>query len=331
MNQRPNLLILIELDTDDCIGYYTCVDKQLPIIDQEMARAEKLLRSLVGGTINTLTVNSLGTEDAPFLGLVVSKLSPIIGNLLERKIMEIMEHDSNNSFKWQRQDPDFPDVVLLDKTGKSTHNGYEVKAWYALSTELTGRFRESTNLLSGRNVRLVVVAWVMSHIVYGSPLIVDVLSVDAASVAAQRDRHYHKPPQYLTVEPRDTTARTRNLQQTNVNGYRIQESNPTRLEEAQNLVDGHSGKTADPHTLEAQVLNTELMNRFAYRLDTNFAKVDRIDHPGIEKFKTTVLNHTERGQKLSQWASIIKALNDDTKPDKQKKAGEIIKAIYSKL
>jgi hypothetical protein len=296
-----------------------------------MTRTELLLKSLAGGTIDTLTVNSLGVEDAPFLGRVISKLSPIIGNLLERKIMELIEQDSENGLRWQRQDPDFPDVVLIDQNGKSTHAGYEVKAWYALSTELTGRFRESCNLLVGRNIRVVIVSWVMSHIVYGSPLIVDVLSVDALSVAAKRDKHYHKPPKYLTVEPRDTTSRTRNLQQTNVNGYRIQESSPERLAEAQSMVNGHPGHSVDPHTLDAQTLNTELMNRFAYRLDTNFAKVDRIDHPDIENFKTSVLNHTERGRSMTQWASILKALDDDSKPDAQTRAAEIIKAVYATL
>ena len=210
--------------------------QDLIAVTQEMTRAEALLRSLSGGTIDTLTVNSLESEDAPFLGQVVSKLSPMIGNLLERKIIELIEQDTETGLRWKRQDPDFPDVVLVDREGLSTHAGYEVKAWYALSTELTGRFRESYNLLASRSVRVVIVAWVMSHIVYGTPHIIDVLSVDAASVAVQRDEHYHKPPKYLTVEPGDTTLQTRNLKQTNVNGYRIQENDPASLAQAQKLV-----------------------------------------------------------------------------------------------
>jgi len=307
------------------------MDSQQFLIEQEMLRAELLLQSLVGRTIETLTVNSLGIEDAPFLGSVISKLSPIIGNLLERKIRELIEKDSENGLRWQRQDPDFPDVVLVDRDGKSTHAGYEVKAWYALSTELTGRFRESYNLLDGHKIKVVIVAWVMSHIVYGSPLIIGVLPVDASSIATQRDKHYHKPPQYLTVEPRDTTARTRNLQQTNVNGYRIQENNQERLAEAQNIVNGHPGRLVSPHMTEAQSLNTELMSRFAYRLDTNFAKVDRVDHPDIEHFKTSVLNHGERGRNITQWANILKELNDSSKPSVQMKAAEVIKSVYDTL
>lgn len=42
------------------------------------------------------------------------------------------------------------------------------------------------------------------------------------SVAEARDNHYHNPPDYLVIEPEDTTSRTRNLQQTNTNGYKFQ-------------------------------------------------------------------------------------------------------------
>ena len=35
--------------------------------------------------------------------------------------------------------------------------------------------------------------------------------------------HYHKPPDYLVFEPEDTSERTANLQQTNTNGYKLQQ------------------------------------------------------------------------------------------------------------
>ena len=294
----------------------------------ELSRAEALLHFLAASTIDTLTVKSLRAEDAPFLALIVSKLSPIIGNLLEQRILELIEEGAPHGLRWRRQDPDFPDVVLQDREGQSTGTGYKVKAWYALSTEMTGRFRESYNLLVNRNVRVAIVAWIMSHVVYGSPLVIDILSVDAASVAEQRDRHYHKPPLYLIVEPRDTTERTRNLQQTNVNGFRIQESSTVRLEDAARLVASHPGRLAKPHTAEAQVLNAELMNRFAYRLDTNFAKVDRIDHPEIERFKASVLDRVVRGRKLDDWSRILGTLSDASKPASQEEAARLIRTVY---
>jgi hypothetical protein len=302
------------------------------IIQNEMARADEVLRSLAGEAVDTLTVKSLSAEDAPFLGQIVSKLSPMIGNLLERRIIQILDQstdDSGHGMHWRRQDPGFPDAMLIDSVGQSTNAGYEVKAWYALSTELTGRFRESQNLLRPRNVRLVIIAWCMSHLVYGVPQILDVLAVPGIEVAASRDNHYHKPPDYLIVEPGDTTARTRNLQQTNVNGYKLQDQ--SRLLEAQQIVQKHPGRLSEPPSAPAQSLAQELMATFPYRLDTNFAKIDRVDNLDIENFKARVLTRTMRGRSMSEWTRVLKDLNGDRGPAAEAAAASIIQNVYDSL
>jgi hypothetical protein len=299
-----------------------------------MDRAALALASLVGVEVTSLTVNSLESEDAPFLGLVVSKLSPIVGNLLERRIVQVIDElnpVSGSGLSWVRQDPGFPDALLVDRRGTSTEAGYEVKAWYALSTELTGRFRESERLLAPRNIGLIVVAWVMSHVVYGTPTIVDILAVDAVSVARARDEHYHQPPDYLCVEPGNTTSRTRNLQQTNVNGYRLQDATPRQLRDARGLVAAHPGHGRPSHTEEAQALALALMNRFPYRLDTNFAKIDRVDHPDIERFKTAVLSSKFRGRPIKDWANLLKDLTNEKDLVAQAQAAAIVQAVYDEL
>lgn len=297
----------------------------------EMDRAEDLLKTLVGEEIDTLTVNSLDTRDAPFLGLVVSKLSPIIGNLLERRITDLLtDHDAVTGLRWKRQDPDFPDALLVDRLGRSTDHGFEVKAWYALSTELTGRFRESVNLLHGRGIRVVIIAWHMSHIVYGTPRVIGVFTEEAVSLAEARDLHYHNPPDYLCVEPRDTTARTRNLRQTNVSGYKWQDT-IKRFQDAQNLVNELNTKNPLPHTPQGQALVEQLMNRFKYRLDTNFAKVDRIDHSGIEKFKSQILSTQVRDRPLKEWMTLLKALNNLAKPSQREYASGVLQQVYKDL
>jgi hypothetical protein len=48
-------------------------------------------------------------------------------------------------------------------------------------------------------------------------------------------------------------------------------------------------------TREYQQLLRELLVRYKYRLDTNFAKMDRIVHPGIEEFKKRVYNPHSAG------------------------------------
>jgi len=135
----------------------------------------------------------------------------------------------------------------------------------------------------------------------------------------------------LTVEPRDTRERTRNLQQTNVNGYRLQTSDPQVLSEAQEVVSRHPGRMAAPHSADAQALIEELMNRFPYRLDTNFAKIDRIDHPEVEGFKRATLGQTVRGRPLQEWARLLGDLNDEDRPLVQAKAAATIQAIYDEL
>lgn len=289
-----------------------------------------MLASLVGTTVPALTLSSLDAQDAPFLGRITSKLSPIIGNLLERQISELLTEGASDGMRWVRQDPDFPDALLLDGNGDSTRSGYEVKAWYVLSTELTGRFRESVNLLDSRNIRIAIVAWHLSHIVYGTPEIVGVLTVDAVSVAKRRDAHYHRPPDYLCVEPRDTTARTRNLQQTNVSGFKWQETDVARRAEAEDLVEEAPARGQAANTAEAQALATELMNQYVYRLDTNFAKVDRIAHPGIETFKAEMLATQVRDRSLAEWIRLLRNLNDPT-ADAYAAAAEEIQRIYDAL
>ena len=300
-------------------------------IAAEMERAETMLRSLTGEPVPAISVNSIDAIDAPFLGLIVSKLSPIIGNLLERRIINLLsEAEAGHGMRWIRQDPGFPDALLVNRDGTSTGSGYEVKAWYALSTEITGRFRESQNLLAGKDIRVILVAWMMSHVVYGSPVIVDVLSVSASSAAAARDLHYHQPPRYLIVEPGDTTARTLNLQQTNVNGYRIQDADAATLAAATTVMRAMPGYDGPPHSPGAQAAARELQNRFSYRLDTNFAKIDRIDHHGIEGFKTAILASRHRGRTLLQWARLLHDLGEEQGRAFEAAAAAIL-AVYEEL
>jgi hypothetical protein len=303
----------------------------LAAVKQEFLKADETLMDLVGETVDTLTVNSLEPEDAPFLGLVVSKLSPMIGNLLERRITQVLSESSADGFHWLRQDPGFPDAILVDELGKLTGAGYEVKAWYALSTELTGRFRESINLLAEKNIKVVVIAWAMSHVVYGTPEILGIVSVDASEVASSRDSHYFKPPQYLTVEPGDTSSRTKNLQQSNVSGYRMQVDDEVEISLAQALTDNHAGKGKDSSSIEAQELVKELMNKFDYRLDTNFAKIDRIDNVAIESFKSDILAMQFRGRSIKEWTKVLKNLNSDKESDEFIEAATLIKNVYKNL
>ena len=274
--------------------------------------AEKHLLGLRGHVFDVLTIaEPVSPAAAANLAKIVSKLSPLVGNLIEFNSVEILNEHSlySSEGSWERQDPGFPDTVFRGKV--SPLPGIEIKAWFPLSTEITARFKDSQLHFSEDCTDVAMLAWLPQHLIYGKPFIVDAVVVSGLSVARSRDTHYHNPPDYLVVEPGDTTARTRNLQQTNTNGFKWQ-GDSGQLEEAKRLVQswGAEGGTYAP-TPEYQRLCRELMARFPYRLDTNYAKMDRIVHKEIEDFKSRVLQTNVRGATVAQWARLFASGNEE--------------------
>lgn len=240
---------------------------------------------------------------------VISKLSPMLGNMIEYTVVSELnkQEDWQGKGQWIRQDPGFPDTIFVGQVNPTP--GIEVKTWFPLATEITARFKDSTTHFEHGQTNIAMVAWLPESIIFGKPKVIDVWIDSAKSVADARDNHYHRPPDYLVFEPEDTTARTRNLQQTNTNGYKFQGS-PDQLHKAEELV-ASWGKDAKIFSSDHQyqTLLKTLLGRFPYRLDTNFAKMDRIEHTTLEHFKTKVLS-TRIGQyTIRNWAEIINGVD----------------------
>lgn len=247
-------------------------------------------------------------DEAAELGQVINKITPIVANTIEFRVAEHLNDtmDLPPGVHWERQDPEFPDVVLKGLGGSQP--GVEIKAWYPLSTEMTGRFRETQRHLMDDLTKIAVLAWVPEGIIYGQPKIIDVFVDDALNVAQSRDSKYHDPPDYLVLEPFDTSDRTSNLQQSNVWGHRLQENDPDRINEARELA------------TELNLLNTEyessydyhkrlqrLYSEFDYRQETNFAKLARLKHAPLDAFDDKVMNTSYKGRTITQWRSAIKS------------------------
>lgn len=294
-------------------------------IERELSVAQETLEELAGEDVDAIEIKSVEADEAPFLARIVSKLSPMVGNLMEQRIASILNEAASEGYEWHRQDPGFPDAVLIDRASNKILAGYEIKAWFVLSTEITGRFRESVNLLLGQNINVVIVAWCMSNLVFGEPKILGTLIVSGEELARSRDSHYHKPPHYLTIEPNDTSGRTANLQQSNVNGYRLQEekSDPDRLKDALNK----DYTTLDACSDEAQAEVAELMRNLEYRLDTNFAKIDRVANKDVEDFKTKIMNSNYLGKTISSWKTVFANLSSKDEK-KREKAENTIMQFY---
>lgn len=294
--------------------------------------ASKHLLSLAGHTFDVLTVAKPVSVDAAVnLSRVISKLSPLIGNLIEFNAVEFLntKSDFETFGQWHRQDPGFPDTVFLG-TVKPTP-GFEIKAWFPLATEITARFKDSQNHFADDNTYVAMLAWLPEYLIYGKPRIVDVCVASGRSVAEARDNHYHNPPDYLVLEPEDTKARTRNLQQTNTNGLKFQGTSH-ELEDAKRIVEswGPEGRQYRP-TREYQQKLQQLRARFNYRLDTNYAKMDRIVHPGIEEFKRRVDSRTVNGLTVAQWKRILsfEDRSETRRTDKEKKLREAFEAYLA--
>ncbi|MGA7562455.1 MAG: hypothetical protein WBW55_04545 [Desulfobaccales bacterium] len=287
--------------------------------------ASRHLQELAGHVFDLLTISKpISPAAAVNLSKVVSKLSPLLGNLIEFNTVEFLndQPEYRGLGEWQRQDPGFPDTIFLSPTINPAP-GFEIKAWFPLATEITARFKDSQNHFMEDQTNVCMLAWLPDQLIFGKPKIIDVCIVSGRSVAEARDNHYHNPPDYLVLEPEDTTARTRNLQQTNTNGYKWQGTS-TQFEEAKELVRswGENGRQYRP-TVEYQGLLRQLINRFPYRLDTNFAKMDRIVHSGIEDFKRCVLGRTIHGLTIGEWSRLLSTGSDQSIGDALAKRFEI--------
>jgi len=279
----------------------------MPDAREVLASASIHLQGLAGHVFDLLTISKPASPDAAVnLSKVVSKLSPLLGNLIEFNTVEFLndQPEYQESGEWKRQDPGFPDTIFVSPTIIPAP-GFEIKAWFPLATEITARFKDSQNHFKYDQTNVCMLAWLPDQLIFGKPKIIDVCIVSGRSVAKARDNHYHNPPDYLVLEPEDTTARTRNLQQTNTNGYKWQGTS-RQFKEARKLVGswGPKGRKYKP-TAEYQALLRQLIERFPYRLDTNFAKMDRIVHGEIEDFKQRVLGTTFHGQSIGQWTRLL--------------------------
>lgn len=268
-----------------------------------LAQARGVLAGLAGHTLDVLEIAK--PPDAQYmhhLVRVLSKLSPLVGNMIELSIVSSLNQlDWDGTGKWIRQDPGFPDTLFVD--GVDPQPGIELKTWFPLATEITARFKDSVVHFKKEQIDVAVIAWLPSQMLYGKPRILDVFVDSAQSLAIARDRHYHHPPDYLVIEPEDTRQRTANLQQTNTNGYKFQ-GTVKQLKRAEREVAtwGAHGQKYRPTPAYQQKVR-QLLGRYPYRLDTNFAKIDRIDHAGLEDFKARVLSTQIHGHTVLAWAA----------------------------
>lgn len=170
-----------------------------------------------------------------------------------------------------------------------------------------------------------MIAWIPEFIIWGKPKIIDIWIDSAYSVALARDVHYSNPPDYIIVEPEDTSERTANLQQSNTNGYKLQETDIKKIEKAKQTIAKYG--SIDPkenYKAENQKRLQQLFKRYKYRLDTNFAKMDRIEHETLEDFKVRVLDLNYYDFTIKEWSKLLKGSNTINAEEENKMLEKII-------
>ncbi|RTX75016.1 hypothetical protein CD117_01600 [Mammaliicoccus sciuri] len=230
--------------------------------------------------------------------------------MIEEKMAKHLNESGNfTEFgRWIRQDPGFPDNIFSTDFLENIP-GLEIKAWMPFSTEITGRFKTSRKVVLENPTYVAIVAWMPEFILHGRPEIIDIWVEPALNIVENRDRHYNKPPNYILVEPSDTSSRTKNLQQSNVEGYSFQNSNDL-LEKAYEFTENSGLLNIDyPLSEDEWKLLEELKNKFPYRLDTNFGKLNRINNVGINDFKDKVYAQKKFNKTIGYWKKIS---NDKT-------------------
>ncbi|MGH7964313.1 MAG: hypothetical protein ACRERD_21265 [Candidatus Binatia bacterium] len=93
-------------------------------------------------------------------------------------------------YSFVRQPQTFPDVRLRKVAGDETLMGLELKGWYLLAKEAEPSLRfQTTAAACARQDLVVVVPWVLSNVISGSPLLFEPF-IESAKYAAEY-RNYH--------------------------------------------------------------------------------------------------------------------------------------------
>jgi hypothetical protein len=283
--------------------------KWLQLVDDDLYSAIQILPTQVFDILSISKPQNI--PESVNLSKIISKLSPLVGNLIEFRMVEFLNEiqELKNIGVWKRQDPGFPDTIFDSKIRPAP--GFEIKAWFPLATEITARFKDSQNYFYNDQTYVLLIAWLPEYLLFGRPQIIDICSISGKSIAEARDTHYHNPPDYLALEPEDTTDRTSNLQQTNTNGYKFQGDQDSFYQAKKHIDSINEFSHVYEPTPEYQTKMRKLFEKFRYRLDTNYAKIDRIVHPEIESFKTKVLNTILHGITIGNWAKFFSSGNEN--------------------
>jgi hypothetical protein len=151
--------------------------------------AARHMKGLAGHEFDVLTLAKPVSPDAAVnLAKIISKLSPLLGNLIEFNTCEYLSDkpEFEGRGKWRRQDPGFPDAIFDGDVQPVP--GFEIKTWFPLATEITARFKDSQNHFRDDRTYVAMLAWLPERLIFGKPYILDVVVVFHREIEAFKTR-----------------------------------------------------------------------------------------------------------------------------------------------
>ena len=117
--------------------------------EEVLEAASRHLQGLAGHTFDLLDLSKpVSPRAASNLAKVISKLSPLLGNLIEFNTVELLNDQTefHGIGRWERQDPGFPDTIFVGPTKPTLP---EIKAWFLwrrnnCTKDSQSHFEEST-------------------------------------------------------------------------------------------------------------------------------------------------------------------------------------------
>jgi len=125
-------------------------------------------------------------------------LNNVLGATIEEQVVRTLNLIRNTwdaegryaLYSFVRQAQTFPDVRLKKAAGDETLMGLELKGWYLLAKEAEPSLRfQTTACACAKQDLIVVVPWVLSNVISGSPILFEPF-IESARFAAEY-RNYH--------------------------------------------------------------------------------------------------------------------------------------------
>ena len=186
-----------------------------------------------------------------------------------------------------------------------------IKAWQALTVDKPTRFSESSKLFADDNVLVINVGWTLEHIIWGRIRVLNVVSVSARELAESRSKCCYSPPDYLVCEEENGRLNSQIIDTSLTRGYSFTGTEEQRQQALE--LSGRLGLNKDNYSSDRnyQVKLYQLLGRFPYREDKEYAIIDQIGHPDVARARREALDTVLDGMPVSEFAHLTKSADGE--------------------